>query len=232
MDNLEHKIKEAFAKNDAQTSFPGKDAMWNRMDETMHRSKGVAAWWRVAAVFIGLFLVAGVYAGLNYHSKQQVRFEGLQSENAELRHTIDSLLAIPIQRAVDTKIVEKVVYRERVISAKKTNADLRWQKKYMQLKDSTQILLTNQKTAFQQEIEQREAELTKIKDELVVLQSQSQSQKQQKKKNEPFQLKSERVELGTQNSSAPRNPDIELKIFPGNFTENKNDLNKLLLKNK
>ena len=47
---------------------------------------------------------------------------------------------------------------------------------------------------------------------------------------EPFLLKSERVELGVQKKPAVDNPEMEVKIFPKNFIEKTNDLNRTLFK--
>ena len=230
MDSLEHKIKEAFNQSDTNTTFPHKATMWNRIDRTVHSSKGIAAWWRVAAVFMALFLVAGVYAGFNIHKNQQDTLRDLQSKNTELQHIIDSILASPVQTKTETKIVEKVIYRDRTVPLNKADINIEWQGKYRQLEDSTQIILTRQKMEYQKEKERLQKALQRAKEELYVLQKQN--QQTQKKENEPFLLKSEQVNMGIQNNSVPKNPDIELKVFPRNFTENKNDINRTLLKKK
>ncbi|MCG6191050.1 hypothetical protein [Maribellus maritimus] len=230
MDNLEHKIKEAFAESDANTTFSGKEVMWSRLDTTIHRSKSVAAWWRVAAVFLFFFFAAGVYAAFTINRSLQSKLELIQSKNVEMQHTIDSLIAAPIQIKTETKVVEKLVYHDRFVSVNKLDDNLVWQKKIKQLEDSTQALLAVQKMNHQIEKETLEAELKKVKDELFTFQKQK--KETEKKGNEPFQLKSERVEMGVQSGAVPKNSALELKIFPGKFTENKNDLNKTLLKNK
>lgn len=230
MNNLEHKIKETFAEADAKTTLLEKNVMWNRIDKTIHQPNSVAAWWRVAAIFMGLFLAAGVYAGFRFHKNQQKKFETLQGKNTELQHTIDSLFASPVQTKTETQFVEKVIYRDRTVLPDKADISLEWQEKYTQLQDSVQFVLARQKAEYQNEKEQLQAELKRAKEELIVFQKQN--KQTQKKENEPFLLKSERVNMGIQNNSVPKNPEIELKVFPKNFTENKNDLNRTLLKSK
>ncbi|QGY44740.1 hypothetical protein GM418_14000 [Maribellus comscasis] len=230
MDNLEHKIREAFSESDAKTTFAGKEKMWNRIDITIHRTKSVAAWWRVAAVFLFFFFAAGVYAAFTINKKQQSKLESMQSKNVEMQNTIDSLIADPVQTKTETKVVEKLVYRDRFVPVSKSDNDSVWRKKFTQLEDSTQALLAVQKMNHQIEKETLEAELKKAKDELFAFQKQK--KKTENKGNEPFQLKSERVEMGVQSGAVPKNSALELKVFPGKFTENKNDLNRTLLKNK
>ena len=143
MENLEHNIKKAFAESDAKTTFPGKEKMWHRIESTVHKRNGVVPFWRAAAVFLVLLLAAGAYAGLSYRIKQQQKMDDLQNENADLRQTIDSLLTQPAEVKTETKVVEKIVYRDRLIQQNKNGNDLVWQKKYQQLQDSTKNLLAN-----------------------------------------------------------------------------------------
>ena len=149
MENPEHKIKAAFNESDVKTKLPHKDAMWNRLDKTMHHLKSVAAFWRVAAVFLGLLMVASVFAGMSYRAKNQKETEALQVQNAQLQQTVDSLLTRPPKIKTETKVLEKVVYRDRPVQKNDNKNNSVWQKKYQRLQDSTEILLANREKLYQ-----------------------------------------------------------------------------------
>jgi hypothetical protein len=79
------------------------------------------------------------------------------------------------------------------------------------------------------ELQQLKAELESANEKLLAFQNKSNEPEQTAK--EPFQLKSERVELGIQNAPITKPQSIELKILPRSFTGNKNNLNKSILNN-
>jgi hypothetical protein len=226
MENLEHNIKNAFAESDAKTTLPQKNAVWNRLEGTMHGQKGVAAFWRVAAVFLMFLLATAVFAGLNYRMKQQQKTDELYAKNADLQHTVDSLLARPSNVKTETKVVEKIIYRDRFVQQNKNGGDSDWQKKYRLLQDSTKNLLAFREQNHKSELEQLENELVSLKTELEAF------KQNQQNTNPPFQLKGGRVELDVPKSPAIKGPEMELKVFPKNFSGNSNDLNTTLLKNK
>lgn len=231
MENLEHNIKKAFAENDAKTIFSGKEKMWHRIEPTIHKRNGVVPFWRAAAVFLVLLLAAGVYASLNNRMKQQQNMDELRNENTDLRHTIDSLLTRPAEVKTETKVVEKVVYRDRLIQQNKNQYDFDWQKKYEQLQDSTKNILAAKVQIYKAELKQVETELATLKSELSASKQNATIQNQQNE-NPPFQLKGGRVELDVPKTPNVKSPEMELKVFPKNFPENNNNLNKTLLKNK
>lgn len=228
MKNLDQNIKSAFSEYDTKTSFPGKDAMWNRLETTMHKTKVVAAFWRVAAIFLGLLFVSGVFAGLVFKTEQQKTNKILQEQNVRLQQSLDSLLTQPAIVTTETRVVEKIVYRDRLIQQNKTENTEEWSKKYVQLQDSLENLQSKREQQFLIEIEQLEAKLAETKNELAVLQSPGNPTQQ--KESGPFQLKSERIELGIQKSQVVKNQEIELKVFPKNFIQNSNNLNTTLFK--
>jgi len=49
---LEHKIKEAFQKQDESFDYEKKDELWNRISGHVSRAKVVPAFWRVEAVIL------------------------------------------------------------------------------------------------------------------------------------------------------------------------------------
>lgn len=90
MGNQEHNIKEAFAEHDGKTKLGNKNEMWNRLDGRVHAPKSVAAFWRVAAIFFGILLTAGVFAGINQQVQKRAEIEKLLLENERLLGTVDS----------------------------------------------------------------------------------------------------------------------------------------------
>lgn len=227
MDKLEHNIKNAFAESDANTAFSGKEAMWERLDANMNRPKKTAVWWKVAAVFFGLILAGSVFANLQIRAKQHRQMAELQVQNTRLQQAVDSLLAAPQKIKTETKVEEKIVYRDRIVSQKTSADNDFWHKKYRKLQDSTTISLELQKRMYQNELDKLNDNLIAVKSELIAMQDQK---KQEKTITEPFRLKGERVELGVQRKAEIRKPEVELKIFPKNFSGNKNNLNKTLFK--
>lgn len=192
-------------------------------------TKGVAAFWRVAAVFLGFLIVAGVFAGMSYRAKQQKETEVLQAQNAQLQQTVDSLLVRPAKIKTETKVVEKVVYRDRPVHQNKNDNNSEWQKKYRHLQDSTENLLAIREKIYLNKIQQLQAELASAKTELTSYKQDSEKHGQQKK-DDPFQLKGERVKLGVQKTQLTKTSELELKVFPKNFIENTNNLNKSIFK--
>ena len=225
MDKLEHRIRKAFDSNDQKTSFTGKEQMWSKLDSELHGRKGVAAFWRIAAVFLGLLLTLGVVASLNSRAKQYAEMETASHEINRLQGLIDSLQTLPTQVRTEVQVVEKekVVYRDRVVENNVSDETIKWQQNYQQAMDSLQTL-QDKNAAYKVEIEQMNEELLALKNQV-----ETESTEPAQAAN-PFELKSERVELGVQQKPALSNPEIKLKVFPKNFSEAKNDLNKTLFK--
>ena len=225
MDKLEHRIRKAFGSNDQKTSFTGKEQMWSKLDSELHGRKGVAAFWRIAAVFLGLLLTLGVVASLNSRAKQHAEIETASHEINRLQVLIDSLQTLPTQVRTEVQVVEKekVVYRDRIVENNVPDETIKWQQNYQQTMDSLQTL-QDKNAAYKVEIEQLNEELLALKNQV-----ETESAEPAQAAN-PFELKSERVELGVQQKPALSNPEIKLKVFPKNFSEAKNDLNKTLFK--
>lgn len=225
MDNLEHRIKNAFESNDQKASFAGKEQMWNRLDSELHGRKGVAAFWRIAAVFLGLLLTLGVVASLNNRVKQRAEMENVKHELTQLQLLVDSLQTIPTEVRTEVKIVEKekVVYRDRLVENNVPDETIKWQQNYRQAMDSVQTLQNNN-AAFK-------AEMEALNEELLALKTQAESENTEPSQSEsPFELKSERVKLGPQQKPSVKSPEMEMKVFQKNFIENRNNLNSTIFK--
>ncbi|WP_297094931.1 hypothetical protein [uncultured Draconibacterium sp.] len=225
MDNLEHRIKKAIESNDKKTSFAGKEQMWSRLDSEMNGRKGVAAFWRIAAVFLGLLLTLGVVASLNNRAKQRAEMENVKHEITRLQLLVDSLQTVPAQVRTEVQVVEKekVVYRDRVVEKDVPDETIKWQKNYEDAIDSMQAL-QNVNAAFKAEIQTLNEELLALKNHAA-----SESTELPQSAN-PFELKSERVELGPQQKPSVKSPEMEMKVFQKNFIENRNNLNSTIFK--
>ena len=225
MDKLEHRIKDAYDSNDKKTSFAGKEQMWNRLDSELHGRKGVAAFWRIAAVFLGLLLTLGVVASLNNRANQRAEMENVQHEITRLQLLVDSLQTLPIPIRTEVQVVEKekVVYRDRLVENNVPDEAIKWQNNYEQAMDSIQTL-RNINAAFRTEIKT-------INEELLALKNQAESENSEPSPSaNPFELKSERVELGPQQKPSVKSPEMEMKVFQKNFIENRNNLNSTIFK--
>jgi predicted RND superfamily exporter protein len=230
MGNLEHNIKEAFAANDAKTKLANKGGMWNRLDNQMGRRKGVAAFWRIAAVLLGVFLLTGAFAAITYKTKQQVEIDQMEKENTSLHTTIDSLISLPAIAKTEIQIIEKekVVYRDRETVQQNLNSEKYWEKRYGKLADSSDLIFASNKKQ-QQEIILLTEELAQMKQEFIELE-QSIKTETKEESTAPFELKSERVDLDVSKKPAIKNPDLKMKVFQKNFIENRNNLNKNIFK--
>ena len=166
MDKLEHRIKQVFGSNDQKTSFAGKEEMWSRLDSELHGRKGVAAFWRIAAVFLGLLLTLGVVAALNNRAKQHAEIETATHEINRLQVLIDSLQTLPTQVRTEVQVVEKekVVYRDRVVEKNFPDEIQKWQQNYQQAMDSLQTLQTKN-AAYKAEIDTLNEELLALKNQ-------------------------------------------------------------------
>ncbi len=225
MDKLEHRIKQAFGSNDQKTSFAGKEQMWSKLDSELHGRKGVAAFWRIAAVFLGLLLTLGVVASLNSRAKQYAEMETASHEINRLQGLIDSLQTLPTQVRTEVQVVEKekVVYRDRIVENNVPDETIKWQQNYQQTMDSLQTL-QDKNAAYKVEIEQLNEELLALKNQV-----EKESAEPAQAAN-PFELKSERMELGPQQKPTVKSPEMEMKVFQKNFIENRNNLNSTIFK--
>jgi hypothetical protein len=230
MGNLEHNIKEVFAANDAKTKFANKEGMWNRLDNQMGRRNGVAAFWRVAAVLLGVFLLTATFAFNSYKINQQAKTDKVEIENARLSATIDSLILLPAITKTEIQIVEKekVVYRNRETGQQNSNSEKYWEKRYEKLADSTDFIFASSKKQ-QQEIILLTEELAQTKQEFIELE-QSFKTETKEESTAPFELKSERVDVDVSKKPAIKIPDLKMKVFQKNFIENRNNLNKNIFK--
>ncbi len=227
MDKLEHNIKNAFVESDVNTTFSGKEAMWQRLDASMNKRKSVAVWWKVAAVFLGFILAGSVFANFKIRAKHQQQMAEMQMQNTRLKQAVDSLLVTSRQKIkTETKVVEKIVYRDRIVAQETDSKNDFWHKKYQKLQDSTAVSLALQKRMYQDELDKMNDDLVAAKSELLAMQNQE--KQEQVTTTEPFRLKGEQVKMEVQKKPTIKPSEMKLKIFPQSFSENKNNLNKTL----
>jgi hypothetical protein len=230
MDNLEHNIKEAFARHDANAKVANKEAMWNRLDHALHKRKGVAAFWRVAAIFLAFLIASGVFAAINMNAKHNREMEQSTTDYKLLEASLDSLKAIPMEPETVVQVVEKekVIYRDRIVYKDRLDNERDWKQEYVRLTDSMNHALANQEKSYQIELERLENELAITKME--VLNKSAIKTRNKNQQSTPFELKSERIELDIQKKPAVKTSEMEMKVFHKNFIENKNNLNTTLFK--
>lgn len=210
--NLEHKIKEAFQKKDSTVTYSRKDELWNRMENHRNAKKGVAAFWRIAAVLLAIFFITGAFAGIRVIFKTQHLNYELTNENIQLKYAVDSLTNIQPEVITETKIVEKEVpvylpaktqsnssneYKTRIEELNKRNSALQ---------NQLNIANTNLRN-----------EIDSLRNELLALKSANQNRanqvKQTKKESDVIKLKSENYDTLYQKKPNSENPKIKLQIF-------------------
>ena len=227
MGNLEHNIKEAFARNDANTKVSNKELLWNRLENTLPGRRGVAAFWRVAAIFLAFLLTSGVFAALNSHIKQKNELAELTKGNEKFLATIDSLKTSASEVKTEIQIVEEVVYRDRLVYKEPTRNN-EWKEKYLALSDSAILVIANQEKLYRNELEKLQSELVEAKEELAM--SSSESKISPNQQSNPFELKSERISLSVAKGPSVKNPEFKVQILQKNFRD-KNDLNRTIFNN-
>ncbi|WP_297085538.1 hypothetical protein [uncultured Draconibacterium sp.] len=227
MGNLEHNIKEAFAAQDANSKMANKEELWSRLATTMHQRKGVAAFWRVAAVFLGLLLGAGVFAGIGNRAKQQASIESLTIERQRLLTAVDSLKLLQLaEKEPVVQVVEKerIVYQEKIVCKNTGKPNTGWEQKYLALSDSIHQYSKTEDN-FRQEIENLKKQLAESEQQVLALEKQL-AKDEGGQQSAPFELKSERIQLDIQKKPTVKTPEMEMKVFQKSFIENRNNLNK------
>lgn len=231
MGSLEHNIKDAFEAQETKNKFEGKEALWNRLEGTMHSRKGVAAFWRVAAIFIGVLFSVGVLAGISYRTTQKAEIAQLQKENNLLATEIESLQenieheGEPVIQFVEK---EKIVYRDKIVYKESTNQNRDLEQNYLAMIDSIEVTKSSE-LQYKEQIRKLQTELESTQKELLAIQKQN-NEDVERSKSAPFELKSERIELGVPKKPATKNPEMEVKVFQRNFIEDRNNLNKNILR--
>lgn len=110
---LENRIAKAFHKKDSAYSYKKKDELWQRI-VLLSGKKGVAAFWRVAAVILALITFGGAFAAITVFENGKNKLTESEKINQQLEFVIDSLKNVVPEKIIEEKIIEKekIVYRD------------------------------------------------------------------------------------------------------------------------
>ncbi len=227
--HLEHSIKKAFQNKDANTGYPNKNEMWNRIENATGKKNSVPAFWRIAAVLLGFFMISGVFAGFILNKKNQNQKELLENTIHNLNDIVDSLNNISPKIITETKLVEKEV-RVYVPAAKTEDKSVFRDYEIENLSQENILLkkqLENEREVWKAKADSFRTELLALKQNMENLRIDSEDEKQ---RTQLFELKSEKYEMPYQQKPKTENPKVKLQIF-SNPSNNKHfDMNSSILK--
>src|SRR5680860_486576 len=90
----EHKIADAYRAKDENSIYPKKDELWSRISNGIEHSKGVAAFWKVAAIIFALVTFGGAFAAISVLKNQNEKWIKIENQNIKMQHKVDSLMNI------------------------------------------------------------------------------------------------------------------------------------------
>ena len=222
----EHKIKEAFQKKDESFTYEKKEELWNRISGYVVQIKGVAPFWKAAAIFLALIAFSGSFAAFSTYQKQFKRMEIVETQNLRLKSIVDSLQNIEPEKIIETKYIEKekIVYRNIVRSPMEINDS------EIQIKN-----LENKNFQLRQVLDSTSNELQIARDSLIFAFAELENSKTDSKnkaelKTSNFKLKTERVQDQLQPVIEESSPKMKVQLFKIQDNNIKFDMNSTLLK--
>lgn len=216
----EHKIKEAFQKKDESFTYEKNEELWNQIYGYVGQTKGVATFWRVAAIFLALIAFSGSFAAFSTYQKQFERIEIVETQNSKLKCIVDSLRDIDPEKITEIKYIEKdiIVYRKiEQPSMENNNSEIL-------IKD-----LENEILQLNQVLESTSYELQITKDSLNFAFAELKNSKTEFKTSN-FKLKTERVQDQLQPAIIESSPKMKVQLFKIQDNNIKFDMNSTLLK--
>lgn len=220
----EHKIKNTYQTQDANASFARKEELWLRIADG--REKGVAAFWRIAAIFFAILLFGGVFASPGILNKHKLERQLLENKNRKLDLVVDSLLNVQPEKVTEIKLVEtkKIVYK--TVEVLKPSPDFNETK-------NDKLVLENKNLSS--DILQLKKQLELKNDSLLIARNDSQTQKNEtleppKPKDYSFKLKAEKVPDRLKSDLIKTNPELKLQLFNSQKNNIKFDTNSTLLR--
>jgi len=209
--NLEHEIVKAFQEKDSRQAYPRKDRIWQQLETNLKKTKGTHIFWRIAAIVLGFFLIAGAFAAISIVNHQKNVNKLLQKENINLLQAIDSLQNITPEIITETKIIEKEV-------PVYIQTEIQHQKNMPEGGRILDLTLENNllKTQIISEREELQTKIDSISRELLTLKtnvSKISEPEGKNKKTEIIELKSEVYDTLYQKKSKTENPKIKLQLF-------------------
>jgi hypothetical protein len=228
--NLEHKIADAYQKKDVSASYPQKKELWNRISIAQKPKSGVSGLWRVAAVFLAVFIITGAFAGMLIVKNNISKLAQVEKSNYELRVIVDSLKNISPQTNTEIKYIEKEV--QVFVPVEKEVASNNDTKEQLLTLKQENIQL---KTQFEIEAGIWQNKTDSLKLEIVALNNtlREKSNAQNNEKNPPsnvFELKTEKYEMPLQQKTPPANPKMKLKLFTDPSEKTNFDMNTTIFK--
>ena len=222
----EHKIKEAFQKKDESFTYEKKEELWNQISGHVIQTKGVATFWRVAAIFLALIAFSGSYAAFSTYQKQLEKIEVVETQNSKLKSIVDSLQNIEPEKITEIKYIEKekIVYREVEQSSFENNDS------EIQIKN-----LENKIFQLNKVLESTSYELETTRDSLNFVYAELENYKtdsnvKTKNRTSIFKLKTERVQEQLQPTIIESSPKLKVQLFKLQENNIKFDMNSTLLK--
>ena len=223
---LENRIAEAFHKKDSASSYKKKDELWQKIVLLLAAKKGVATFWRVAAVILALITFGGAFAAITIFENEKVKLADLEKKNRQLEIVIDSLQNVMSEKVTEIKIVEKekIIYRDVRIPAQKNDNS----------SAETSILeeeiaqLTKRLNNTSSELQETRASLDSALADLANLNKVK--SKTSEEPNQDFRLKPERLKDQMQEIKTEPSPKMKLQFLKVPNENMKYDTNSSLLK--
>lgn len=221
----EHKIADEYKAKDAKTSYSKKEELWTRISSSMPNSKGLAAFWKVAAILLALVMFGGVFAAISVWNSQNEELIAFENKYEKLQLVVDSLMNMEPVKITEIQVLEKekIIYKEVIVIVEK------------ETKNGTKnIKLTAEVEKLNEQLFTSKQNHQLTKDSLLIAHLEIKNQKkleenilEEKKLN--FKLKPEKVIDQMQQNLQESTPKMKLQLFKLQDTNVKFDTNSTLL---
>ena len=230
MENLEHKIAEAYQKKDGEINYPNKKELWARISKEQQSKSVVHGFWRIAAILFAVFFITGAFAGFELLKKNMKQLATVEKSNYELRIIVDSLQNVSPRTITEIKYVKEEV-KVFVPVENKVNSNKADIEQFLALKNEN-IRLNKQ---FEKETAIWKNKSDSLLKELVALNnSLKEKEKTQNKLKNPssnvVELKPDKFEMPLQQPTHSTNPKLKIQIFPNPDEKTNFDMNSSILK--
>lgn len=206
---LEHKIKQAFQKKDENSSFAKKDELWFSISNEIGSSKGVATFWKVAAVVLALITFGGAFATVSVLRNQKEKLTEIEGQGLKLQHLVDSLMNIEPETITEIQIVEKekLVYKEILVPVNRG-----------QTYELEKGELKNEVKQLNEELLKWKQNLQLVTDSLRIARAEIETGKHEKtvrteENKHNFKLKTEKAKDQEQPNLIKQTPKLKLQLF-------------------
>ncbi len=223
---LENRIAEAFHNKDSVSSYKRKDELWQRI-ALLSGKKGVAVFWKVAAVILALITFGGAFAAISIFENGKEKLAESELKNRQLECVIDSFQNVVPEKITEVKIIEKekIVYRD-VFKTIEKNQNSTAELKVL---EDEVVRLTNLLSRANLELQKSRDSLDFALTDLANL-SKVKSRTPEEA-TEDFRLKPERVKDQMQGIKTEPSPKMKLQLLKVPNENIKYNSNSSLLKN-